>query len=69
MCKLYTQRYGCFHSLRSGCGSLLQQLLHLGDIIGHRLLLGFPFNSLPSIPFGSVFHVENVRPPYIFTML
>ena len=40
-----TQHYGwwCFRGLGSGCSSsLLQQLLHLGDVISHRFLLGLP---------------------------
>jgi len=30
------------NSLGSGCGGLLQQLLHFGDVVGHCFILGFP---------------------------
>lgn len=49
-------------SLRSGCSGsscLLQQLLHLGDVVRHCFLLGFCFHSLPSIPFGLAGHVKE----------
>ncbi|CAI8617183.1 unnamed protein product [Vicia faba] len=41
--------------------SFFQQLFHLSDVITRCFILGFSFNCLPCIPFGSVLLAENSR--------